>query len=259
MSFPFDVQLVGGAETKTYATKGQRLGQRGFTEDGRVFRYMRADPTYGITYPYWAAADSHKYDTSEAYDCLEATTSTAKVIGDFTLDAVDTNTDHVADWFAEGYAFLTVGSIIYQARIRKNTAGHATTAVVFSLYNPLPLAVAAGSQIQVFPSIYSAVVSCHPASGGNDGQKVKVCMPIVPVTKSYYFWGQTWGPCMGIPSEAFPRGTYEADLVFSSDGSVKLRADWSANNINQHAGYRIPHYTEDPTGALIYFQLEIAP
>ena len=83
-------------------------------------------------------------------------------------------------------------------------------------------------------------------------------MPIMPVTASYYFWGQTWGPCYGIPSEAFPRGQYEMDLVFSGDGSIKLRPDWSANNINQHAGYRLAYYVDDPTGALILFQLELA-
>lgn len=253
-NFPFDIQLQDGAEYATGTTKLHRLGQRGYTEDGRVFRYCKASAN-GCAQPLWGAQDSHKYDTAEAYDCLEATTAAAAEDGDFTLTAVDTNTAHVADWFAEGYAALTVGSTAWLQRIKANTVGHATTAVIFTFYNPLPQDVASGSQIQVFPSIYSAV---ERVLGGGDGAKVTVCMPVVPVTASYYFWGQTWGPAYGVPSATFPRGSYESRLIFSYDGSVTLMTD-GANLIHQRAGYRLFHYSEDPTGALIFFQLELAP
>jgi len=237
-------------------TKNYRIGTRR-VQDERTFHYMRADATYGVTAPFWAGANTRKYKVDDSEDTIEGVTVAAGGATDLTLSVLDTNSAHVADFFEGGWAILTVGSIIRMLRIRSSTAGG--TSVTLTFWEPLGMVVALGSQIQVFPSIYSAVASSHPGSGWNDGKSVKVCMPIMPVTVSYYFWGQTWGPCYGIPSEAFPRGQYEMDLVFSGDGSIKLRPDWSANNINQHAGYRLSYYVDDPTGALILFQLEIAP
>ena len=237
-------------------TKNYHIGTRR-VQDERTFHYMRADATYGVTAPFWAGADTHKYKVDDSEDTIEGVTIAGGVATDYTLSVLDTNAAHTADFFEGGWCFLTVGSIIRQLRIRSNTAGG--TSVTLTFWEPLGMVVTLGSQIQVFPSRYSAVASSHPGSGWNDGKSVKVCMPTMPVTVSYYFWGQTWGPCYGIPSEAFPRGQYEMDLVFSGDGSIKLRPLRSANNINQHAGYRLSYYVDDPTGALIIFQLELAP
>lgn len=256
MSFPSTAEIAGGAEYDIHSAKEFRIGTRGITEDGRVFRYCRASSN-GISRPFWGGQCGFKYDTAETYDCLESTTSTAKVAGDFELTAVDTNTDHVADWFAEGYAALTVGSIIQLYRIRKNTVGHATTAVVFTLYDPLPIDVASGSQIQVFPSIYGSINTHHGLTGATE--RIFVCMPISTVTASYYFWGQTWGPCYGIPTATFSRTGYSHELFFSNDGGVQFRAA-SADGVRaQRAGHRLFDYQEDPTGVLIFFMLELQP
>jgi len=255
-NFPFDVQIQDGEEYQTTTAKLHRIGQRGATEDGRVFRYCRCDDTYEVDYPSWAACCTYSYNTTDLEDCVEGSVVTAAVIGGYTLDTLDSGT-HGADFFAEGYAALTVGSVFFLMRIKANTAAGASTTL--TLYDPLPIDVAAASQIQIFPSVYASVASAKNIQGLNDPVKPKVCVPLVAVADEKYFWGQTWGPCYGVPSETFPRGTNMHDLQFNSDGSVTLQKARTTESYYQRAGYRLFDYTADPTGALILYQLELAP
>lgn len=247
-------KLPGVSEQETYEqseTQKYRVGTRR-VQDDRTYHYCQAS-SLGCAQPFWGAQDSQKYETDDTEDCIEGVTVAAGAAADLTLAVLDTNSAHIADFFAGGYAILTVGSTIRMLRIRSNTAGG--TSVTLTFWDPLGMVVALGSQIQVFPSFYSSV---ERVLGGGDTKGVTVCVPTIIITASYYFWGQTWGPCYGIPSEAFPRGTYEQDLVFNYDGSVKLRTD-GANLIHQRAGYRLFNYVDDPTGALVYYMLQLAP
>ena len=246
-------------EETSGTTPNYRIGTRR-VQDDRVFHYMRADATYGVTSPFWAGCCIHKYKVDDSEDTIEGQTVGVGVAADLTLTTLDGG-DHAADFFEGGWAVLTVGAIIRMLRIRSSTATATAPAgsVTLTLWDPLAMAVAEGSQLQVFPSPYSAVASSHPGTGFNDAKTVKVCMPIIPVTVLHYFWGQTWGPCYGIPGGAFPRGEYELDMVFASDGSVLPRPAGGANMAHQHAGYRLQYYVDDPTGALMLFQLEITP
>lgn len=227
------------------------IGMR-YAEADRVYRYCKASAN-GCAQPYWGAQDPHTYKSDGSKDCIEGVTVGAKVIGDTTLVVADTVAAHVADFFKGGWAVLTVGSTIQMHQIKSNTA--AGTTVTLTLEKALAIDVAAGSQIQVFPSIYSSV---ERILGGGDTKGVTVCVPNIIVTGSYYFWGQTWGFCYGIPSEAFPRGSYENRLVFNYDGSIKL-ATSGANLEHQTAGHRLFNYEDDPTGALVLYMLQISP
>ena len=253
MDFPGG-RLPGQSEQHIYelsATQKYRVGTRR-VQDERTYHYCHASAN-GCAQPYWGAQDSQKYKSDDTEDCIEGVTVAEGSIGDLTLAVLDTNAAHVADFFAGGWAVLTVGSTIQMLRIRSNTAGG--TSVTLTFWDPLAITVALGSQIQVFPSYYRQV---ERILGGGDPAGVTVCVPNMIVPASNYFWGQTWGPCYGIPSEAFPRGSYEQDLVFNHDGSIKLRTD-GANLIHQRAGYRLFNYVDDPTGALVYYMLQLAP
>ena len=253
MDFPGG-RLPGFSEQEIYEeseTKKYWLGTRRVVDE-RVYHYCKASAN-GCAQPYWGAQDSHKYKSDDTEDCIEGVTVGDKEIGDLTLVTLDTNAAHVADFFEGGWAVVTVVSTIQMLRIRSSTAGG--TSVTLTLWDPLSMDVAEGSQLQVFPSIYSSV---ERVLGGGDTKGVTVCVPNIIVTASYYFWGQTWGHCYGIPSEAFPRGSYEQDLVFNYDGSVKLRTD-GVNLIHQTAGYRLFNYVDDPTGALVFYMLKLVP
>lgn len=248
--FPFDVQLSNAEASRVGTDKGPPIGTFGVTADHRAFVRCKATAN-GCAQPYWGAQDSHKYKADDSEDCIEGVTITARAAGDQLLDVLDATAAHIEDFFEDGWAVLTVGSTIQMCRIASNTA--AGTSVTLTLHEKLAIAVALGSQIQVFPSAYSAV---ERVLGGGDTKGVTVCVPINIVPASNYFWGQVAGQCYGIPSATFPRGSYEHRLIFSYDGSVTLMTD-GANLIHQQAGYRFVNYVDDPTGALIFYMLQL--
>lgn len=244
--FPFYIQIQDGEEFRFGTTKLHKLGTKGITEDGRVFRYCKASAN-GCEQAYWGAQDSHSWKSDESEDTIAGSTVGDKVIGDTKLVVLDDNGDHVADFFQDGWVALIVGSAFAVYTIKSSTAGG--TSVTLTLNTPLAIDVAAGSTIAVYPSSFSAV---ERVLGGGSTTKTTVCVPVIAITGSNYFWGQTEGPCLGIPSEDFPDGSYEQNLVFNYEGSVKLAAD----DGQQRAGYRLFDYT-DTTGACLHYMLQL--
>lgn len=264
MDFPGRL-LPGGTEQEVYeessgTTANYEVGTRR-VQDDRVFRYCKAD-ALGWATAYWTGCDQNQYQTTDMQDCIEGVTIGGGVATDYTLTTLDDNTAHTADFFAGGWAVLTVGSLLRKIRIRSSTAQTAATAgqVVLTLFEPLAMVVAEGSQLQVFPSIYSQVGDLHNAAN-QDAEKVVICVPIIPVTALHYFWGQTWGPCYGIFGGTFSalRANYSLNLMFNYDGSIDLVDQATAGRNQQHAGHRLIKYVDDATGALIYYMLRISP
>lgn len=232
-------------------------------QDERVFRYCHADLTDGIELAYYGAQNNHDFNSDNSLDCISGVTIGAKVRGNTTLEVLDNNPDHTADFFAGGWAAVTVlppaDVIIQMHRIRSSTPqavadGGNGTSVTVTLWDPLVVAEPEASMITVYPSIYGKV---QRQSAGGDSRRATVCVPLNFVDPGYYFWGQVAGPCYGALSEAFPKGTYEQRLVFSHDGSIMLEHDWAANEIHQYAGYRLTNYIDDEAGALLLYMLQI--
>lgn len=219
---------------------------------GRTFHYCKAAPN-GCAQPYWGAQNNHDFNTDGTEDCISGTTVGAKTIGERTLVITGTIGAPAADFFKDGLAVVAVVSTIQMYRIKSSTA--AAASVTLTLRDALAIAIPAGSVIIVYPSIYSKV---ERVLGGGDGRRATVCVPIITVTGNYHFWGQTYGPCYGIPSEAFPKGTYEQRLVFNHDGSIMLPKAVAANLVQQSAGYRLTNYLVDEPGALLYYMLQLA-
>lgn len=258
-------KVPGGSNQEVYeqsvgTTPNYRIGTRR-VQDERTFHYCKADAN-GWTVPYWAAVDTQKYSNDDLQDCIEGnTTANPGLTTDFTVRTADAGA-HAADFFAGGWAVLTVGSVIREIRIRSSTATADDDAgfVTLTLWEPLALEVAQNSQLQVFPSHYGLVGSAHtPGTGGPEW--VVVCVPIIPVTAEHYFWGQTWGPCYGIPSgPTFPRRLYELELIFNAgDGSLSSVDYILADRWQQRAGYRLISYSNDPPGLLLHYMLQIKP
>jgi len=220
---------------------------------GRTFHYCKAAPL-GCAQPYWGAQNNHDFNTDGTEDCISGTTVGAKTIGERTLVITGTIGAPVADFFKNGLAVVTVVSTLQMYRIKSSTA--AGSSVTLTLYDSLAIAIPEGSVIVVYPNIYSKV---ERVLGGGDAKRTTVCVPNIIVTGNYYFWGQTYGPCYGIPSEAFPSGSYDQSLVFSHDGSVKLVEAHTTNMHHQLAGYRLVNYKADEPGALVFYMLQLAP
>ncbi|MBA7660602.1 hypothetical protein ES703_68605 [subsurface metagenome] len=90
-----------------------------------------------------------------------------------------------------------------------------------------------------------------------EGFQSVVVVPLVPVTINYFFWGQTWGPCIctavqdgGIGGEVDQRSVY-----FNKYGCILNCADGSCNL--QYAGHMLP--TQLATKYDLFFMLQLAP
>ena len=87
-----------------------------------------------------------------------------------------------------------------------------------------------------------------------------VVVPLIAVTSSYYYWGQTWGPCYGTVESIVPGSAVNSRRVcFSPNGHL-----WSGTTLAtgvvysaQDAGYLIPQ-TSSGAGDQLYF-LQLAP
>jgi len=224
--------------------------------DERVFRYCKADPTYGIEKAYYGAQDLNVYKADGSEDCWDGTVSGAHVAGSRTLFTLDTNTRHVADWFAGGWVWLYDTDWIPRwYRIKSSTAGG--TNVTLTLYDPLVSAVADGMSLTVYRSIYSRVQR-RLASGSYNA--ATVCVSPIRVTASYYFWGQTWGPCVGAPNIEVPGvNNNERNLVFNFDGSLRLQISPAAGEYSQLAGFNLLNPIDVQTDAWFPYMLQLAP
>lgn len=244
--------LPGGSDQDFYeesATQNFRIGTRR-VQDERVFRYMKASSN-GIARPNWGCQNMNIYKDDNLQDTWEGSMTGTASIGDVTITIADTNTNHGADHFAGGWvtAFYAVNTRIY--RIRSSTASDGAT-VTLTLWDPIREAMSA-TFMTVHPSIYTKVERVH---GGGSTTAATVCVSPIPVTGSYYFWGQTWGPCYCTPSGAAPgTGAYERLLSFNYDGSVVLTPAFAAGSYRQLAGYLL-EYTQSGDN---FFCLMIAP
>jgi len=256
MSFPYTVQIADGAELEQSATKLHRLGTRGVTEDGRVYYYCKANATSGVARSYLACQSVNRYKVDGSQECWQGTLSAASAAGSFTLTSLDTTAAHVANFFEDGYVYLRPTSAAQQLyRVKSNTA--AGTSMTVTLYEHLKYDCATAGTIMVVPSPYSNVIRVH---GGGEPYAPFVCMAnFAPITASYYFWGQTWGPCMATWSSGDGTGQNERNLQFNYDGSVSLMEAPAATKYSQHAGYNLMYQTDAQTNGLILIMLEIRP
>ena len=77
-------------------------------------------------------------------------------------------------------------------------------------------------------------------------------MPACTAATGYYFWGQTWGPCVVSPGETIAPSGDIRQLVFGSNNAVFMEAHGTDY---QHAGF-VMNYNSD-NGPLIMLQISI--
>jgi len=165
-------------------------------------------------------------------------------------------------WFAafDGLAALPTQTLL---RIKDNDApvGVNTT---FYLKDPLTrqVGIAATDTNDVYRNIYNNVTGRAGGPVGASSQSA-VCIPLIDVTLGNYFWGQTWGPCLGIAHAGAGLGAIagERGVWFSDDGTIATQAECASGVLSQYAGYMLGE-TRNQAGALgdsIFFMLTLAP
>ncbi len=166
-------------------------------------------------------------------------------------------TAQTADTFAGGFAVIadtsTTPDDFYTMRVKSNSALATTgTASYITLYDELPVALTTSDFVDLTASPYSGVVIQDASSPGAP----MLGVPIIPVTISYYFWLQTYGPC-GVYSNEGPL-TNGLAVVRSTatDGGVSSAP--AANTVAALGMEVVGHVLNvgtDVFGALVFLQI----
>lgn len=208
MSFPGSVLLSGNDVLVTTASKRYPLGTRGYTRDGRVFRYARngatalvaARPVQAIA-PLAGAIGLHGGTTKTKANATRVT-----VISGAT--GVFTTVNAYADGYLFSYSSSTGkgGGLYAQIKSHTTQTATATGKVVVDLYSgeglysPSTIVGTTAIKLGLVHNPYNKVIV--KPSGSLTAPIVGVT--IRPVSANYYFWIQTWGPaCIRADSLAF--------------------------------------------------------
>lgn len=195
------------------------IGTR-FAQDERAWRYAKA---VSAIRPSWGAITNMTF-------VEDATIAAAAAVGDKTITctavaAVD------ADHYAGGYAAIWTGATANRLvcyRIKSNTAALLGATFTVTLESPLVIALGADATVCLYQSPFAEVMDTTPT---NEGYGACVGISPIEVTINYYFWLQTWGPCVAIPIEFFGATKDQHMAYFMGGGcSPATGREATANN-----------------------------
>ena len=263
MGFPGSVLLNQGDIYKQTSDQRHPLGTRGYTRDGRVFRYARAGATaltVGLLHQAAAVDTDYNIDLNPATSTAPTTASTAITLELATAatiaeDELKDGILYINDGTGEGQYVMIVG----------NAANTGAATGTFDVY------IREGDSFTVAPT-----TSCEMGCSKNKYDDVvlqvasahtNVLLGVTPraVSIAYYFWLQTWGPCP-IKTE----GTVtQGDPVFFDTGSATVSsgvvhkvttstdtAAWGASSMGFKAGNVLQ---VGATGDTSLIDLQISP
>jgi len=165
---------------------------------------------------------------------------------------LDTNTRAV-HYFQNGYCWvMNLVSGVYQfLKIKDSDLGTAAHVDIY-LYDPLPFAIPASTFTACQRNPFASV------SFANSEFMAQICVPLIPVTTAYYFWGQTWGPCFGTAQSAIPGALAgDREVYYGTDGALMAGQDVDALVVmRQRGGFVISNTTG---GGDQFYMLQITP
>ena len=185
---------------------------------GKRFRYCKAYEA--ITHPHRGSYAAQPASWTAGVMSMGSDSTTVTGIAGDTQVTIFTGADydiaHAVDYFQGGMLTLFTGTTVEQHRIIGNDVSH-TSNTYFEAYIEPGLRIARdGVACDVMSSPYAFV----GASGSVGTGYSVVCVPQIAVTSTYYFWGQTKGPCFVTPSvEWTTASTREAE--WHTDGTIK--------------------------------------
>lgn len=207
------ILLKGKEIYRTTSDKRHPLGTRGYTRDGRVFRYARNGAT-ALAVGKLVQAEAPQASLSDDLSVNAAKTSGSTAIN-ITVTTVTT-----INAFAEGYFFVNDGAgegqmvpILSHSSASTGSTLASRMSIEFADGGLLTTYVSTGktgttdSEVGIVRNPYDKAIIC-PAT------VTSIPLGITPraVAANYYFWVQTWGPAVaqvnsagtGIPAAGFP-------------------------------------------------------
>jgi len=182
-----DVAL-GGTNFISAASPRFELGTRGYTRDGRVFRYVRAGASALV------AGEVMQSPATIAGHLTRAVHTTSQTGFGSTLISLTCGSTVAAQFYNEGYLMIASGAgqgVQYQIKNHPAVSTGATGA--FTLYDDdaVTVAITATSTVSLIPNKYSGVIEMPVTTATG----VAVGVACYPIAITQYGWIQTWGPC----------------------------------------------------------------
>jgi hypothetical protein len=166
------------------ANPQHKLGTRGYTEDGRAFRYVKAGASDLVA--------GNCIQSSAIITTHLANTPPAVAIGAKSFAYTPGATAAAADYYADGYLQVdTTPGNGYTYGLGSHAAITASTAFTLNLDDPIQVALTTSSRVGLLANPYRDVIQM-PATTAT-GTLVGVAGYIIATTQ--FGWIQTWGPC----------------------------------------------------------------
>ena len=191
---------------------------------GKRFRYCKAYEAITLAHRGCPAMQPASWTAGVMSMGSDQTTVTG-IAGDTKVSiytGIDYDIAHAVDYFQGGMLTLFTGTTVEQHRIIGNDASYTGTLTndTFDAYIEPGLRIARTS---VPCDIMSSPYAFVGASGSVGTGYSVVCVPQIVITSTYYFWGQTKGPCFVTPfAEWTTASTREAE--WNADGTIKAGA-----------------------------------
>jgi hypothetical protein len=223
------------------ATKRSEIGRRLITDDGRVYRYCLA--TTGGVDAYHGAISLADDVIGEVVDTDAP--SAAASIGE--TSTFITQTGFVKDQLVGAYLFMYATTGGQFRRIVHNDASLAAKTKIF-VDQPWDQAIAGTEYCEMFENPYSLCTKTATAKAST------IAVPACTAASGYYFWGQTWGPCVVSPGHALEPTGHRRAVGFGTNGCVFLIYSYHDAGM-AHAGF-VLNYNSD-NGPLIMLQISV--
>lgn len=266
MSFPGSVLLSPKDIITPTSDKRHRLGTRGYTTDGRAFRYAKngaAALVRGKIMQAVTQGDMAYSTNSDIYSDTGVTTTWTFIRLNTTWASPGGSTGVTKNFFQDGYVFTgsTEGKGGLMVQIKSNTTGSTDTAAQFTTLTFQDDArweedFDTETRVAVFKNQYDGVITQAGAAIGTNVRIVGVAPCEVPI--SYYFWVQSWGAaCVQQVATTWAAGD-EAMLSSSTGVMRSTSTDIAVNAASQtrpKIGYMLAPQTSD--GDFCLMQLTI--
>jgi hypothetical protein len=181
-NFTASVQLFGQDSFTAGATQLHALGTRGYTADGRRFRYCQigaVDSVAGSLYQSAAPVTNHL-----------ANTPPVVAIGAKSFAYTPGATGGAANLYGEGYLQVdTTPGNGYTYQVSGHAAITASTAFTLYLVDPIQVALTGSSRVGLVHNPYKNII----VTPTTNTAAVQGWAPCVQTT-AYYGWLHTWGP-----------------------------------------------------------------
>lgn len=233
--------IAGGTEFYKYSQYPQHeLGAKMSASGGRTFRYVKAGAT---------ALVAGKMQQGPATDTNEQnlTPTAATNIGDTSI-SVTTGAAVAANAFAGGWAIITTSTGVgYAYEIDWHAATTGAAALTIYLKDPIQVATATTSRVDLVANPYNGVVLCVSTPTATP---VGVAVSVIPAT--YYGWVQSGGPCAVLADGTIVVGNM---VVCSNATSGAVEAGADATDTQCAVGYGMEAISTTEYG-LIFLTLD---